>query len=326
MDTNEFLAELSRRVRTGELTKDEVLKRIDVQETSGVEDNTLLSTLSQLSITKILYILGAAIVIVGIFIFIAQIWEDITSVARILLTLGLGLLVTALGSLLLKQKPQEHIGSIFHFIGGALVPGGTLVTLHELNTGVVSTWPIAISFGIIFAFYLLLNIVHKTPVLTFFSIVNGTAFLYLLIGAIVEGSAYQHDDIYAYLTMVVGASYYFLAHTFKENWNKHLIWLLYFFAILGFLGAAFSQVFDSVPWQMVFFLLVIGGLFLSIYTKSKSILVVSTFFLIAHITFITSEYFADSLGWPISLVILGLAFIGLGYTSITINKRYIQKN
>jgi hypothetical protein len=50
----------------------------------------------------------------------------------------------------------------------------------------------------------------------------------------------------------------------------------------------------------------------------------STGFLIAHVTFITGEYFADSMGWPISLVILGLVFIGLGYASITINKKFIK--
>jgi len=57
--------------------------------------------------------------------------------------------------------------------------------------------------------------------------------------------------------------------------------------------------------------------------RSRSILVMSTLFLIAHVSYITGEYFADSLGWPISLVILGFVFIGLGYVSISVNKKYI---
>ena len=124
--------------------------------------------------------------------------------------------------------------------------------------------------------------------------------------------------------MAIGASYLLLAHAFRSGWNKHLIGALYFFGITGFLGATFSQVFDSVPWQLLYFLIVLGGLFLSVYMRSRSILVMSTLFLIAHVSYITSEYFADSLGWPISLVILGFVFIGLGYASVTINKKYIK--
>ena len=127
--------------------------------------------------------------------------------------------------------------------------------------------------------------------------------------------------------MVIGASYLLFAYAFRDGWNKKLVAVLYFFGITGFLGAAFSQVYDSVFWQMLYFIIVIGGFFLAVYVKNRSILVMSTIFLIAHVSFITSEYFADSLGWPISLIILGFIFIGLGYGSVTLNKRYIsQKN
>lgn len=64
-----------------------------------------------------LYVLGIAIVIIGIIIFISQIWYDLGSFGRIIITLGLGFLFAAIGSLLLKNKPDENIGAIFHFIG-----------------------------------------------------------------------------------------------------------------------------------------------------------------------------------------------------------------
>ncbi len=273
-----------------------------------------------------LYILGATIVVVGIAFFIFQIWDDIGAVGRIAVTLGLGLLMTAMGSVLLKNKPDEHIGSVFHFLGGMLIPGGAVVTLSELSTPDPTLWPVAITFGVITVFYLLLNSVHRSAILTFFTIGNATAFFYLLVEAIVEGPSYMHDDLYAYLTMVVGLSYLLLAHSFRDGWNRKLIEILYFFGITGFLGGAFSQVFDSVPWRMLYFFLVMGGLLLAVFTKNRSILVMSTLFLIAHVSYITSEYFADSIGWPISLVILGFLFIGLGYASITINKKYISES
>jgi len=214
---------------------------------------------------------------------------------------------------------------IFHFIGGLLIPGGAIVTLHEFNVEIVSLWPFAITFGVIFAFYLLLNTIHKHAILTFFTIANGTAFIYLLFGAIINDLLYrQQEDLYAYLTMIIGVSYLLLGYTFRNGWNKKLIEVLYFLGIIGVLGAAFSQVFDSAFWESLYLFIVLGGLFLSVYMKSRIILVMSTLFLVAYISYITSEYFADSLGWPISLIILGFIFIGLGYASITINKKYIK--
>lgn len=325
MNKEELLQELSAKISAGEISREEVMSLLNFTPAAQPKNEEGAKKFSHFSVTNMLYVLGAAIVIIGIVFFTAQIWNDIGSFGRISVTLGLGLLITAIGSVLLKQKPGDYIGPIFHFIGGMLVPGGAMVTLSELSADTITLWPVTITFGVIFAFYLLLNFFHKHAVLTFFAIANGTAFIYLLVEAIVEGPYYRHEDLYAYLTMVIGASYLLLAYAFRNGWNKILIGALYFFGISGFLGAAFSRVFDSVPWQMIYFLIVLGCLSLSVYMKSRIILVISTLFLIAHVSYITSEYFANSLGWPISLVILGFVFIGLGYASITINKKYIHE-
>ena len=325
MDKEELLQELSVKISTGEISREEIATRFSfapTTKTAVITENSKIST--PFSVTKMLYVLGAAIVVIGIIIFVSQIWDDIGSFGRIAVTLGLGLLIAAIGSMLLKQKPEDNIGPIFHFIGGMLIPGGAVVTLSELS--VDGDWTIAITFAGIFAFYLFLNAIHRHAILTFFAIANGTATIYLILNAIIGGPFKGFlgiKDIYQYTTMAIGASYLLLAHAFRGGWNKHLIGALYFLGITGFLGAAFSQVFDSVPWQMLYFIIVIGGLVLSVYMRSRSILVMSTLFLIAHVSYITGEYFADSLGWPISLVILGFVFIGLGYVSISVNKKYI---
>ncbi|HEY4476382.1 MAG TPA: DUF2157 domain-containing protein [Candidatus Paceibacterota bacterium] len=316
MTKEELLQELSTRVSAGEINREEVIRQFNPTPITG--------KLSHFSVTKMLYVLGAAIVVIGLIIFVAQIWDDLGSFGHILITLGLGLLFAIIGSVLLKQRPEESLGSIFHALGGLLIPGGAMVTLDELNVGLDSLWSVAITFGLIFIFYWLLNLAHKRPILTFFTIANGTAFVYLLVEAIIDGPFYQHEDLYAYLTMIMGVSYLLLAQSFRYGWNRGLVHVLYFLGGAGFFGAAFSRVDNSVPWQLVYFLIVFGGLFLSVYLKSRIILLLSTIFLIAHISYITSEYFADSLGWPIMLVILGFIFIGLGYVSITINRKYIK--
>ncbi len=323
MDKSTLFQELQSKINTGEITPEEIASQLNLNYQNQPSVSIEAKEPSHFSITGMLYVFGAAVTIIGLIIFIAQIWDDLGSSAHILITLGLGLLITALGSVLLKQKPTDNIGPIFHFIGGMLIPGGALVTLDELSTGINSIWPVAITFGIIFAFYLMLNSVHKHPVLTFFTIANGTTFLYLLIGAIED---FRNEDIYLYLTMLIGASYLLLTQSFKASWNKRLLGILYFFGVLGILGAGFIEVLDSGAWELLYFILVFTCLYLSVYMKSRIILVLSTIFLIIHVSYITGEYFANSLGWPISLILLGFVIIGLGYGSVSINKKYLKQS
>lgn len=330
MDKIELLTALSEKVKKGEISPAEITDWLGLTPTNS--HSTLVGVSSTddkpatFSLNKILYLLGAAIAVVGIFIFIAQIWDDIGSFGRISTTLGLGLLLALLGSSLLKSKPEENIGTVFHIIGGLLIPGGAMVTLSELKVETVSMWPLASTFGFIMVFYLLLNYVHKHPVLTFFAIFNGTVFLHLLLQAVTGYPDYLFEyniDIFTYLTMLIGVSYLLLAHAFRDSWNQKLIVPLNFFGSLGILGAGFSQALDYKLWEWLFFLMLFGGVALAVYFRSRTILLMSTIFLIAHVSYITSEYFADSLGWPISLVLLGFVFIGLGYLSVKINQKYI---
>jgi len=241
MDKEGLLQELVTSVNNGEISRNEIMERLNfASEVSQKRDGENKKS-SHFTITKILYVLGAVIVIVGIGFFVAQIWYDIGSVGRILITLGLGLLIAAIGSVLLKEKPEEKIGPIFHFIGGMLIPGGALVTLFELNVNIDSFWPFAITFGALFAFYLLLNAIHKHPILTFFAIANGTAFVYQLVEAMFDIPHGIRQDLYTYLTMAIGVSYLLLAHSFRVGWNRKLVGILYFFGIGSFLGAAFPD-------------------------------------------------------------------------------------
>lgn len=317
MNNEQLLRAVRAKLESGEMHREEVEQMLQNIPHAGKKGWNF-------SVTKMLYMIGVAIVVVGIIIFVSQIWEDIGSVGRIGVTLGLGMMFAAFGSLLLKQKPTESIGPIFHIIGGLLIPSGAMVTLSELGQESTSLLPVAITFFGIFVFYLLLTKIHKHVALTFFAITNGTAFIYLLTESILQNATYRFEDLYVYLTMIVGTSYILLAHSFKNTWNKDLVGALCFFGSTAFLGAAISQVPDSLPWQLLYFVFVFVGLYVSVYLKSRVILIMSTIFLIGHISYITSEYFADSLGWPISLVLLGFIFIGLGYSSFKISKKYIQ--
>ena len=77
-------------------------------------------------------------------------------------------------------------------------------------------------------------------------------------------------------------------------------------------------------WEILFPGIVFGVVFLSVYLKSKSFLVFGSIYLMAYILKLTKEYFADSMGWPLALVISGLLLIGIGYAAFALNKKYID--
>ena len=246
MDNKTLLQELSGKIASGSISRGEVMDAI-----SGREEK---KSMSHVSLMTILYFVGAVIVLIGIIFFIAQVWNDIGAFVRVSITLGLGLIMTMLGLMLAKEKEKHAIGLVFQFIGGLLIPGGSMVLLSEFSTGVVHMWPIAITIGIIFLFYLILDFTQKNPVLTFFAIGNGTAFIYLLIGAIIEGRpTFKYDDLYAYVTMIIGASYLVLSHNFRIGWNRSLVWILQLVGSIGFYVAAFSQVENIFAGQILYF-------------------------------------------------------------------------
>ncbi len=324
MTKEELLEELSLKINSGEISREDLTSRFNFNSVE-VDEKSSIKRFTNFSLNKLLYVLGAVILIIGLVIFIYQVWDDIGKFGHIVVTLGLGLLTTFLGSVLTQQKPGNEIGAVFQTIGGALIPGGSMVFLNELDLLYgASNWPVSITFGLITVFYIALSFFHKHPILTFFSIANGTAFIYSLMESVLEGPSYLHGDEYVYLTMLVGLSYLLVAKSFEGNWNKRLIGLLYFFGSAFFYGAAFSKVYDSMFWELSFFIFVLGGLFLSVYMKSRIILVMSTLFLLGHLSHITNEYFADSLGWPIALILLGFVFMILGYLSVEISRKYIQ--
>ncbi|MDZ7726217.1 MAG: DUF2157 domain-containing protein [Candidatus Campbellbacteria bacterium] len=326
MYKEDLLNELSEKLHSGEVSRSE-LESLMAKSAEVEEDSEMSEGRSDggFSLTRIASILGAAIVITGLALFVVQIWEDIGSVARVVITLGLGFLLGTLGSVLLKRERGEDVGAAFHFLGGVLIPIGIFTTFAEL--GLESIWLRVIAFAVLGISYGLLSLAHKSAVLTFFAILNGTSTLYLWLHATVDNifeSEYEIRWAYQYLSMAVGIGYLVLSQKFQATWNRRLTGLLLFFGSLMFLGAAFLQAYDYFLWQLLYFPLVVGGLFLSAVIKSRIVLIFSTIFLLLHLAYITEQYFANSLGWPLSLVVLGFAFLGLSYLSVKINQEYIK--
>jgi len=67
-------------------------------------------------------------------------------------------------------------------------------------------------------------------------------------------------------------------------------------------------------------------IFLSTYVRSRTLLLVGTLSMLAYIGYYTAKHFANTLGWPIALVIIGIALIGMSALAVRINNKYIKTN
>ena len=94
-------------------------------------------------------------------------------------------------------------------------------------------------------------------------------------------------------------------------------------------GWFFYGLFDLVQhtfFELVFLAFACGGVFLSTWIHSRTLLFVCTVAILSYIGYFTAEHFQDSLGWPLVLIMLGVVFIVLSAVAVRINKRYISKS
>ena len=315
MNTQELLQELSDKVSRGEVMEEDIYRILKKDTVSSKKTGT---------ITKVLYGIGAVIVLIGIIIFFGQVWEDIGAVARVIVTLGLGIVMAVSGSILLKNRSQHMIGSVFHVIGGVLIPSGLLVLLSELGES-DSLWPITFVFLATSILYGLLMVAHRKLVLTSLFIINVTVFIYLLMGALLENaSANIVENAIIAISVFLGVSYLLASHSFINTWNEKLRGPLNLLGSAFVLVAMFNKMFSGGVWELIYVAILVAGISVSVFVRSKAILATTTIALISYVTYITGQYFADSFGWPITLISLGFVFIALGYFSVAFGKRYIE--
>lgn len=294
---------------------------------AGIKTDAVLT--KKLGIAEILYYIGGAIVFLGIAIFLAQNWATIGFATKVLSTLGAGIAAYIVGVLFTSNEKTETAGSAFYLISALVTPVGIGVIFDNAGFDTSSYGAQSLISGILLATYLLSYFVFQKNVFTLFSILFGTWFFFSFTSFLMGGGPFYQDwEFYEYRVLVIGLSYMLLGYTFSKNERSPLSGFLYGFGILGFLGAALAlggwEPNQNIFWELIYPGLVFGALFLSVYIKSKAFLTWGTIFLMAYILKITSEYFSSGLGWPLALIIAGLAMIGVGYMSISIKRKYFK--
>ncbi len=276
----------------------------------------LVSKPSSSVLSKLLGYIGGIFVFAGIGVFISMYWDDFGSAARVIVTLGVGLVAFIMGLVCLHDKKYERAATPLFLISSFLQPTGILVMLQEYSFGGDARH------GLMFmSAYMLIQ-----QGATFWAKGRTVlAFSAILFGCILFANLFDIWDFNEKLIgTVIGVSLLCVAYVLNQSKHVAIVPFWYFVGALILMWSVFEAV-ENTPFELLYLGLSALLIFLSTYVRSRTLLLIGTLSMLIYIGYYTAEHFANTLGWPIALVVIGIALIGLSSLAVKLNNKYIKQ-
>ena len=276
------------------IAADEIAQRLAVTKTPGRQGGIVKTLLGYT---------GGTFVFAGLGLLVSMIWPDIGAVQRVIITLGPGLAAYVLGIICHKDARFEKAATPLFLVAAFMQPMGLFVFLDEF---VPKAGDPELAAAVVFA------VVAVQQGMAFLQLRRASLlFLSLIFWLSFLGTALAWlDAVEELIAIAVGLSALLLAHAATMRGYRAITPFWYFIGAACLLAGVFGAV-EGGPLEIAY--LGINGflVFLSIRLASRSLLVISVVGLIAYLSYFTYEYFADVIGWPIAMIVMGLVLIGL---------------
>ena len=96
--------------------------------------------------------------------------------------------------------------------------------------------------------------------------------------------------------------------------------LSYFIGSIMFYSGLFDLV-QNTSVELVYLAVTASILYACVVLQSRTLLLTTVIAMLAFIGYFSAEHFANSLGWPVTLVLMGIAFLGIGTIAIQLKRR-----
>lgn len=308
------LAEIARLVRAHDLTLEDLSSVL--AQTSGQPAAPPVGPRGGRVLTRVLGFLGGTFVFAGVGVFIGLQWDAMNSAARVIATLGVGLVAFALGALARRDPRFERAATPFYLVAAVLEPVGMFVTFSEYGSGgdwrlanLVTAGMMAAQFGLAFA-------IARRSMLLFIGLSYATVALATGLDLLeLDGNV---------VAITVGATLLLVATWADRVGHGSVTPLWFFVGGVASLAGLFDLV-ESSPLEVVFVAGAAAFVYLSVLLHSRTLLAVATLAILCYTGYFTAEHFADSIGWPLALVAFGLFMIGLSVLAVRIDRRYVRR-
>src|SRR3989344_582581 len=274
----------------------------------------------KMSLTNILTGIGGIIVALGIVLLFQQHWQSFGVNMRIFVTLGFGIILYLAGALLYKTPSVRSVAWAMFLAFSLVTPFGIWVTFDSLYAQFPFFGYETVISLIMFTWFLASFFIFRLRLFQLAAVLSGSILYFGVTGDfLAHNPAIDLASAFEYRFLILGISYILLGFA---GWMYPVGAMMFLGAAMGLGGYAPSA---NLFWEVVFPGLALGTMFMSIPLKNKSVLVVGSLYLMAYIIKITAEYFSNTLGWPIALILAGFALIGIGYGSLMLGKRYVTQ-
>jgi uncharacterized membrane protein len=277
---------------------------------------TLASKPSSSVLSKLFGYIGGIFVFAGIGIFINMNWDDFGSAARVIVTLGVGLMAFIMGLVCLHDKRYEKAATPLFIVASILQPMGVLVMLQEYSSGGDARH------GLI---YMSAYMLIQQGVIFWAKRLSVLAFSAIFFSCVLLANLF---DIWGWdgelIGMIIGISLICLAYALQNSKHLAIAPFWYFVGGVILMWSMFETV-ENTPLELLYLGLSALMIFVSTHVRSRALLGVGTLAMLIYIGYYSAKHFANTLGWPIALVMIGIALIGLSSLAVRLNNKYIKQ-
>ena len=297
-------------INTHGINIDDIATKLKSETSSAPEKNkTITATLFN-------YI-GGIFALSGIALLIGIMWDDIASAQRVILTFGIGLCAFIMGIGAIKDKRFERTSTPLFLVSALMQPIGLFVFLNEyfpdggdpVLAAIIIFLVMTIQQGLVF------RALHRTSLL-FCAFFFWNCFL---------GTGMEWLDIDGeFIGIVISISMLSLSYTIEKT-SHNAITPPYYFIGGATLLVSWWALFEGSILDLSYLGLNAFLIYFSIIASSRSLLLVTILGLLTYMSYFTSEYFADVIGWPICLIILGLAMMAVSTHALKLGHKIRNK-
>jgi len=259
--------------------------------------------------------LGGVLVLAGVFVLIGTLWDGMGVPERVVATLGTGLAALTLAYLASLYPGRERLVTPLFLLAVLTEPVGIVVVLEELSSGGNETLGVLAVAGVM-ALQCALFLVRVKR--------SAVVFAALCFGSAAVSAALVLVGIEEELNVVLVGTSLFLTTLGVARSEHAPIAPFWFFVSSGLvLGGWFALVEDG-PLELSELALVAGCIWASTVLRSRTLLATGTIAFLVYVGWFSGRHFADSIGWPLLLILLGGLMMGAGTAAMRIHRRYIK--
>ena len=328
MDNKEhILAAVSDALRTGKITKNDLLEVIH-KNSAKHADSTEVS--GRLSAVDIMFYIAGIVLFAAIATLIGQSWDSGPAL-RIFLSAGIGALLWA-SALFYIHSPKTDdirrgITNSLLLTGSLLLIGGGFIIVSEfVGSGEAHFYAFSLTLALLGILHISFGWQIRRAFTLLLGILLSVAAFPMLVFGILDGS-----DVPLFInSLVFAATGGLLAYATRTvsrvsagtSGGERIFDPLSAFIVLMSLYAASYDESTGLLWLLVLVLGIVGLFYLSITAQNKLLLGNGSFFLVLSIITISYRYFSDNVA--VSLLISAAGLLGTAIMAAHINRRYLN--